>query len=82
MLILGIIFAIYIIKRKVNMLKEKIKIKAKFYVKVKISSENSEEYLENFAFVNDYSFDYTILDFIKKINNNLNFRWLLEGEAI
>jgi hypothetical protein len=63
-------------------MESKMKVKAKFYVKIKIYSENYIDQLINLSDTNDYYFNFEVLNFIKKINNNLSFRWLFEGEAI
>ena len=64
-------------------MQSKIKIKAKVFIKAKISSEIYPSQIENHLNIKLYSLNLDILNFIKKINNNIyNYRWLLQGRAI
>jgi hypothetical protein len=61
----------------------KMKIKAKVFMKAKISSENFPLQTESLFNINLLSLNLEISNFIKKINNNIfNYRWLLQGRVI
>jgi len=61
----------------------KMKIKAKVFMKAKISSENFPLQKESLLNINLLSLNLEISNFIKKINNNIfNYRWLLQGRVI
>lgn len=64
-------------------MQSKMKIKAKVFMKAKISSENFPLQSESLLDINLFSLNLEISNFIKKINNNIfNYRWLLQGRAI
>jgi len=64
-------------------MQSKMKIKAKVFMKAKISSENFPLRTESLLDINLFSLNLEISNFIKKINNNIfNYRWLLQGRAI
>jgi hypothetical protein len=64
-------------------MQSKMKIKAKVFMKAKISSENFPLQTESLLDINLFSLNLEISNFIKKINNNIfNYRWLLQGRAI
>lgn len=64
-------------------MQSKMKIKAKVFMKAKISSENFPLQTESLFNINLLSLNLEISNFIKKINNNIfNYRWLLQGRVI
>lgn len=64
-------------------MQSKMKIKAKVFMKAKISSENFPLQKESLLNINLLSLNLEISNFIKKINNNIfNYRWLLQGRVI
>jgi len=64
-------------------MQSKMKIKAKVFMKAKISLENFPLQTESLLDINLFSLNLEISNFIKKINNNIfNYRWLLQGRAI